>query len=106
MGLETGPHCTPTFEGSWLRFLYAFYILFRSLSPQTLISDHHLSPMLSVSPAAAAAAHSAPAYLYFAFLGFLIFRKLCQLLIALDSWALSLRSQALRKNPEIQAQRP
>lgn len=71
MGLETGPHCTPTFEGSWLCFLYAFYILSAHSHPRLFISDHHLSPV-SVSPAAAAAAsHSVPAYLYFAFLGFL-----------------------------------
>lgn len=104
MGLETGPHCIPTFEGSWLCFLYAFYILFRSLSPQTFVSDHHLSPihlsllmLLLILPQLTC---------ILPFWVFLIFRKLCQLLIVLDSWALSLRSQALRKNPEIQAQRP
>lgn len=39
-------------------------------------------------------------------LALLIRRNLCHLLIALDSWALSLRAQALRQSPEIQAQRP
>lgn len=37
---------------------------------------------------------------------FLTFRNLCHLLIALGSWALNLRAQALRESPEMQERRP
>lgn len=36
----------------------------------------------------------------------LTFRNLCHLLIALDSWAPSLRAQVLRESPEMQEPRP
>lgn len=83
MGLEIGLHCTPTSEGPWLCFLCTFCVVVKISSPQILISDLHLSSMC-VSPVAADP-HSAPAYLCFALVGFLLFRNLCQLLIALDS---------------------
>lgn len=34
MGLEIGPHCTPTFEGFWLCFIDAF-AFYKALAPDS-----------------------------------------------------------------------
>lgn len=45
MGLETGPHCTPTLEGHWSCFLCFLHCC--SACSLVLTPDSHLPPPLS-----------------------------------------------------------
>lgn len=108
MELEVVLHCSYSCR-FWLRFS-SFLCSRHCPHPKfSVLVTAYLSSVTFFAPHLTLAQHlpvPSSHLIHVLLLGFLTFRNLCRLLIALDSWVRSPRAQSLRESAETQGQRP